>query len=82
MLQELLTLLSKRAGRHWQLTKRQPKYSMQRCCTVRRAHALPGGMRLEGKDAILAALAAQPWQRYDLRETQMIDLGDAAVLIP
>ena len=80
MLQELLTLEEK----GWKALATDQKTARAFYAEVLHDDALmlfPGGMRLEGKDAILAALAAQPWQRYDLSETQVIDLGDAGVLV-
>lgn len=42
----------------------------------------PGGMRIEGKGQILASLAAQPWQRYQIEAPKVITLSeDAALLI-
>jgi hypothetical protein len=39
---------------------------------------LPGGLQLDGKDAILEALAAQPWSSFELHDLHEIDLGSEA----
>ncbi|MBD2256117.1 nuclear transport factor 2 family protein [Pseudanabaena sp. FACHB-2040] len=38
----------------------------------------PGGMRLDGKEKILAALAAQPWQSFQIEESQVISFSENA----
>jgi hypothetical protein len=38
----------------------------------------PGGFRLEGKQEILASLAAQPWQSWQIEAAQVIALTENA----
>ena len=38
----------------------------------------PGGMLLSGKDEILAAIGAQPWDSFSMEGTQVLPLGDEA----
>ena len=42
---------------------------------------LPGGMVLEGKEAILESLDAQPWSTFEIEEPRVIPLGDAAAVL-
>ncbi|MFN2201604.1 MAG: nuclear transport factor 2 family protein [Caldilineaceae bacterium] len=42
----------------------------------------PGGIRLQGKDEILASFAAQPWQSFQFQEMQVISLlAEAGVVV-
>ncbi|MCA9873891.1 MAG: nuclear transport factor 2 family protein [Anaerolineales bacterium] len=41
----------------------------------------PGGLRLSGKEAILASLAAQPWQSFQMEEAQTLDLTENAGVV-
>ena len=35
----------------------------------------PGGMKLVGKEAILSAIASQPWESYEMSEVEAIALS-------
>ena len=41
----------------------------------------PGGVRLEGKEAILASLSAQPWASFQLEEPRVLALSAAAGVV-
>jgi ketosteroid isomerase-like protein len=41
----------------------------------------PGGMVLEGKEAILASLDAQPWSTFEIEDPRVVELGDAAAVL-
>jgi uncharacterized protein (TIGR02246 family) len=41
----------------------------------------PGGMVLQGKEAILASLDAQPWTTFEIEEPRVVPLGDAAAVL-
>lgn len=46
------------------------------------AMLFPGGMRISGKENILASLAAQPWESFRIEDPQVISLSEkAAVLV-
>lgn len=36
----------------------------------------PGGMRLNGKDAILTSIGAQPWHTFQMSEMQVISISE------
>lgn len=38
----------------------------------------PGGLRLEGKEAILESLEARPWASFEIDEATAIELGPGA----
>ena len=40
--------------------------------------ALPGGLLLDGRDAILEAMDAQRWVSYEMAETRVVRLSDDA----
>ena len=41
----------------------------------------PGGMVLDGKEAILASLDAQPWSAFEIGRARVVPLGDAAAVL-
>jgi ketosteroid isomerase-like protein len=38
--------------------------------------ALPGGLLLAGKDAIMATMGGTPWASYEMTETRVVRLSD------
>lgn len=43
---------------------------------------LPGGLRIEGREAILASLGSQPWASFQIENAQVIQLAsDAAAVV-
>jgi hypothetical protein len=38
--------------------------------------ALPGGLLLAGKDAIMEMLGGTPWAAYEMMETRVVELSD------
>lgn len=45
------------------------------------AMLFPGGLRIEGRDAILASLDAQPWASFRIEQPRLIELGPAAATL-
>lgn len=42
----------------------------------------PGGMRIDGKQEILKSLEAQPWESFELEETELLDItAEVATLV-
>jgi ketosteroid isomerase-like protein len=41
----------------------------------------PGGMVLEGKEAILASFDAQGWSTFEIENARVVALGDAAAVL-
>jgi hypothetical protein len=43
---------------------------------------LPGGLRLDNRTTILAAMSGQPWSTYELQDPSVVTLGpDAGVVV-
>jgi len=42
---------------------------------------LPGGMRLDDRDAILASMSGAPWTSFVLEDPQVLTLGDDGAIV-
>ena len=42
----------------------------------------PGGMRIEGKEEVLASIGTQPWKTFELKEPRVLALSeDSSVVV-
>lgn len=41
----------------------------------------PGGLRLEGKESVLASLAAQPWKSFQLEEPRVVRVAEGVEVL-
>ena len=41
----------------------------------------PGGLRLSGKENVLASIGAQPWNSYQLTDVQVLSLSKSGALV-
>lgn len=49
--------------------------------TKEAAMLFPGGLLIKGKEKILASIGSQPWQAYEISETQLIHVAEEAKII-
>lgn len=80
MMQELIDL----EEQGWQALSSGREVSERFYRSVLRNDAVmlfPGGMRIAGKENILASLAAQPWQSFQIEDPQVISLSENAATL-